>query len=117
MIETGLLASDEDDTDYVLALFKHDGAKYCAMIAVDTDGKGDVICGEYTGASVTDENDIAWSMLTFTDVYTGSNFEIGFAEDEDECLILDQNGNTYKAEYLDADQTIEYFAIAAAFAK
>lgn len=116
MIENGLYSKD-DSAEYVLALFKYDGADYCAMISLGSDNSGDVICGEYAAASETDEDGITWSMLTFDDEYTGKNYEIGFAEADGECYILDQEGTAYEAEYLDADETIEYMAAAVAFAE
>ena len=116
MIDTGLYAKDDAGVEYVLAMFTHDSTPYCAMIAT-TQEDNDVICGTYEAVTQTDENGIDWTLLDFNDVYTGQSYEIGFAEADGECLILDQEGNAYQAEYLSADDTITYFGTAAALAE
>ncbi len=117
MIETGLYATDENNTEYVLSLFTYDDTPYCSMIIVAADGSSDVLCGAYTGATSTDDDNIDWTVLDFTDVYTGKDVEIGFAEPDGACYILDQAGNTYEAKYLDADETVNYMAAAVAVAE
>ena len=114
MIDTGLYAKDEDGAEYVLSLFTYDNTKYCSMIIVAADGSNDVICGAYEAATETDEDGVDWTVLQFEDVYTGTYFQIGFADTENECYFLDQAGNSYTAEYLDADQTITYMGAAVA---
>ena len=117
MIETGLYAIDENNTEYVLSLFTYDDTPYCSMIIVAADGSSDVLCGAYTGATSTDDDNIDWTVLDFTDVYTGEDVEIGFAEPDGACYILDQEGNTYEAKYLDADETVNYMASAVTVAE
>ena len=112
MVDTGLYATGENNEEIVLTLFTKDGTKYCSLMMFEADGSNDVICGEYTAATETDENGIDWTMMTFKDVYTGNDCVIGFAEAEGECYILDLEGNSYEAKYLTADETTTYMAAA-----
>ncbi|MGN0362392.1 MAG: hypothetical protein ACI4ET_06070 [Bilifractor sp.] len=115
MIQTGLYAKDDNGNELVFALFQGpDGNNYVALITVDTDGTGDVICGQYTATQKDSGTDgITWTVLDGTDVYTGNSFSIGCVEGDDgSAAFYDQNGTTYTAEYLDADQTITYFGTA-----
>lgn len=112
MVDTGLYATGENNEEIVLTLFTKDGAKYCSLMMFEADGSNDVICGEYAAATETDEEGIDWTMLTFTDVYTGNACVIGFAEADGECYILDLERNGYVAKYLTADETTTYMAAA-----
>ena len=115
MIQTGLYAKDDSGNELVFAMFQGpDTNNYVALITVDTDGTGDVICGQYTATQQESEEDgVTWTVLDGTDVYTGNSFSIGCVEGNDgSAAFYDQNGTTYTAEYLDADQTITYFGTA-----
>lgn len=115
MIQTGLYAKDDSGNELVFAMFQGpDANNYVALITVDTDGTGDVICGQYTATQQESEEDgVTWTVLDGTDVYTGNSFSIGCVEGDDgSAAFYDQNGTTYTAEYLDADQTITYFGTA-----
>lgn len=115
MIQTGLYAKDDNGNELVFALFQGpDANNYVALITVDTDGTGDVLCGQYTATQKESGDDgITWTVLDGTDVYTGNSFSIGCVEGDDgSAAFYDQNGTTYTAEYLDADQTITYFGTA-----
>ena len=115
MIQTGLYAKDDNGNELVFALFQGpDKKNYVALITVDTDGTGDVLCGQYTATQKESGDDgITWTVLDGTDEYTGNSFSIGCVEGDDgSAAFYDQNGTTYTAEYLDADQTITYFGTA-----
>lgn len=115
MIQTGLYAKDDSGNELVFALFQGpDGNNYVALITVGTDGTGDVLCGQYTATQKESGDDgIAWTVLDGTDEYTGRSFSIGCVEGDDgSAAFYDQNGTTYTAQYLDADQTITYFGSA-----
>ena len=115
MIQTGLYAKDDNGNELVFALFQGpDTNNYVALITVDTDGTGDVLCGQYTATQKESGADgITWTVLDGTDAYTGKSFSIGCVEGDDgSAAFYDQNGTTYTAEYLDADQTITYFGTA-----
>ena len=117
MIQSGLYATDDNGGEYVFSLFTApDGEQFASLFVFDNnESSGDVICGPYTAASETDDNGIAWTMLTVSDVYTGNEFKIGCAEPDDgSCYIFDQNANVYTAKYLSADETIAYMGSAAA---
>lgn len=118
MIQSGLYATDDNGQEFVFSLFTGpDGNNYCSLFQFDNnESSGDVLCGTYTAETQTDDNNIQWTMLSGTDVYTGGTFKIGCAEPDDgSCYIFDQNGNTYTAKYLTADETINYMGTAAAF--
>ena len=116
MIETGVYAISEDDTELVFSMFTApSGTPMASLFVFTADGSGDVICGTYTGDSETDEDGIDWTLLTVSDVYTGEEFEIGFGELGDEVYIIDtEDGTPYEGEYLSADDTIVYMGTAAA---
>jgi hypothetical protein len=115
MIQTGLYAKADSGNELVFAMFQGpDENNYVALITVDADGTGDVLCGQYTATQKESGDDgITWTVLDGTDVYTGRSFSIGCVEGDDgSAAFYDQNGTTYTAEYLDADQTITYFGTA-----
>lgn len=115
MIEAGVYATSEDGTELVFTMFTEpSGTPMASLFVFSPDGQGDVICGTYTAASETDEDDIAWTLLTVSDVYTGEEFEIGFGESDTEVYIFDTAGNPYEGEYLSEDDTITYMGTAAA---
>ena len=50
---------------------------------VPQDGQGDVLCGAYDDSNVTnvtDEDNIDWTEISTTDVYTGDDFSAVFVE-------------------------------------
>ena len=116
MIEVGIYAVDENNTELVFSMFTApSGTPMASLFVFNSDGSGDVICGPFTTDSVTDENGITWSVLTGSDVYTEQTFEIGFAETEDgQVFIMNNAGAVYEGEYLTADETIVYMGTAAA---
>lgn len=116
MIQAGVYAVNEDGTELVFSMFTEpSGTPMASLFVFPTSGEGDVICGTYTADSETDEDGIAWTLLTVTDAYTDGEFEIGFGEsDAGEVYIFDTNGTPYEGEYLSEDDTISYMGVAAA---
>ncbi|MDD6451252.1 MAG: hypothetical protein PUF56_04860 [Lachnospiraceae bacterium] len=115
MIQTGLYAKDDNGNELVFALFRGPDTKiYAALITVDTDGTGDVLCGQYTATQKESGDDgITWTVLDGTNAYTGKSFSIDCVEGDDgSAAFYDQNDTTYTTEYRDADQTIIYFGTA-----
>ena len=114
MIEVGIYAVDEENTQLVFSMFTEpSGTPMASLFVYNPDGSGDVICGPYTNASKTDENGITWTLLTGSDVYTEQTFEIGFAETEDgQVFIMNSAGGVYEGQYLTADETVVYMGTA-----
>lgn len=114
MIQTGVYATDDDGTELVFSMFTDpSGTPMASLFVFLSDGSGDVICGTYSGDSETDEDGITWSILTVSDVYTGSDVTFGFGEAGDQVYILDSE-TAYEGQYLTADETIVYMGTAAA---
>ena len=115
MIEVGIYAVDEENTQLVFSMFTApSGTPMASLFVYNPDGSGTVICGPYTTASKTDENGITWTLFTGTDVYTELTFDIGFAQTEDgQVCILNTEGAVYEGEYLTADETVVYMGTAA----
>lgn len=115
MIQTGIYAVSEEGTELVFSMFNEpSGSSMASLFVFPAAGEGDVICGTYTAESETDEDGIAWTALTVTDAYTGSEYMIGFGELGEQVYILDQQGTAYEGQYLTADDTITYMGTAAA---
>lgn len=115
MIEAGVYAKSEEGTELVFSMFTEpSGTPMASLFVFSADGQGDVICGAYTADSETDDDGIAWTLLTGTDVYTGDEFRIGFGESGEEVYIFDAEGNPYEGQYLSEDDTINYMGAAAA---
>ncbi len=115
MIEAGVYAVSEDGTELVFSMFTEpSGTPMASLFIFSAAGEGDVICGAYTAESETDEDGIAWTLLTVTDAYTDGEFEIGFGESDEEVYIFDTEGTPYEGQYLSADETIDYMGTAAA---
>lgn len=116
MIDAGVYAVDEEQNEIVFSLFTEpSGTPMASMFLYCPDGSGDVICGSYTAETETDEDGMTWTLLTVTDVYTEQEFEIGFAESEnDEVYILNSAGAVYEGQYLTADETVTYMGTAVA---
>lgn len=114
MIQTGVYAVSEDGTELVFSMFTEpSGTPMASLFVFPTTKEGDVICGTYTGESETDEDGITWSLLTVSDVYTGSEVTIGFGELGEDVYILDSE-TAYEGQYLSGDETIVYMGTAAA---
>lgn len=116
MIDAGAYAVADDGTELVLTLFTApDENQYVSLFVFDTDGTGDVLCGIPTSDTYTDEDNIAWTSMEATDVYTETDFTVGFAEGDDgSCYIFDTQGTVYEGTYLSADDTITYMGTAVA---
>lgn len=117
MIQAGVYAQSEEGTELVFSMFNDpSGTPMASLMIVAADGKtGDIICGTYEAESETDEDGIAWTLLTVADVYTDGEFEIGFGEsDAGEVYIFDKDLTPYEGEYLTADETIDYMGVAVA---
>ena len=116
MIQAGVYAVSDDGTELVFSMFTEpSGTPMASLFVFPAEGEGDVICGAYTAETETDEDGIAWTLLSVTDAYTDGEFEIGFGEsDAGEVYIFDQVGNAYEGEYLNEDDTIVYMGTAAA---
>ena len=115
MIQAGVYAVGEDGTELVFSMFTEpSGTPMASLFIFSTDGTGDVICGTYSSESATDEDGIAWTLLTVADAYTDGEFEIGFGESDEEVYIFDVGGTPYEGEYLSEDETIDYMAAAVA---
>lgn len=110
MIDTGVYAVGEDQTELVFSMFTDPwGTPMASLFVFTAEGYGDVICGTYTGETETDEDGIDWTILTVSDVYTGDEFAIGFGESDDEVYIFDtEDGTAYEGQYLSASETIDY---------
>ena len=116
MISAGVYAVDENQNELVFTMFTEpSGTDMASLFVYAPDGTGDVICGEYTAETETDEDNITWTSLDVTDVYTGNVFSIGFAESEDgQVYIIDTTGTVYEGQYLSADDTVVYMGTAVA---
>lgn len=116
MIQTGVYAIDADQNELVFSMFTTpSGTAMASLFIFCPDGTGDVLCGTYSAESEYDENNILWTKLTVSDVYTGNTFNIGFAEaDGGLVYIFDKTGTVYDGQYLTADQTVVYMGTAAA---
>lgn len=116
MISAGVYAVDENQNELVFTMFTEpSGTAMASLFVYAPDGTGDVICGEYTAETETDEDNTTWTALDVTDVYTGNVFSIGFAESEDgQVYIIDTTGTVYEGQYLSADDTVVYMGTAVA---
>ena len=116
MIDAGVYAVDENQNELVFTMFTEpSGTPMASLFVYAPDGTGDVICGVYTADVETDEDNITWTSLDLTDVYTGNEFTIGFAESEDDQVyIIDTTGTVYEGQYLSADDTVVYMGTAVA---
>ena len=87
LVDAKIIAVDDDNTEYVITLFRDpDGYSYVSLMIVPQDGQGDVLCGAYDDSNVTnvtDEDNIDWTEIGTTDVYTGDDFSAVFVEADD----------------------------------
>jgi len=119
LVDAALYAVDDDNTEYVITLFRDpDGYSYVSLMIVPQDGQGDVLCGAYDDSNVTnvtDEDNIDWTEISTTDVYTGDDFSAVFVEaDEGSVAIANSDFSlVMEGQYLTADEAIDYMGAAA----
>ena len=119
LVDAALYAVDDDNTEYVITLFRDpDGYSYVSLMIVPQDGQGDVLCGAYDDSNVTnvtDEDNIDWTEISTTDVYTGDEFSAVFVEADDGSVAIANSDFSLvmEGQYLTADEAIAYMGAAA----
>ena len=119
LVDAALYAVDDDNTEYVITLFRDpDGYSYVSLMIVPQDGQGDVLCGAYDDSNVTnvtDEDNIDWTEISTTDVYTGDDFSAVFVEADDGSVAIANSDFSLvmDCQYLTADDAIAYMGAAA----
>ena len=119
LVDAALYAVDDDNTEYVITLFRDpDGYSYVSLMTVPQDGQGDVLCGAYDDSNVTnvtDEDNIDWTEISTTDVYTGDDFSAVFVEADDGSVAIANSDFSLvmEGQYLTADEAIAYMGAAA----
>ena len=119
LVDAALYAVDDDNTEYVITLFRDpDGYSYVSLMIVPQDGQGDVLCGAYDDSNVTnvtDEDNIDWTEISTTDVYTGDDFSAVFVEADDGSVAIANSDFSLVMEglYLTADEAIAYMGATA----
>ena len=119
LVDAALYAVDDDITEYVITLFRDpDGYSYVSLMIVPQDGQGDVLCGAYDDSNVTnvtDEDNIDWTEISTTDVYTGDDFSAVFVEADDGSVAIANSDFSLvmEGQYLTADEAIAYMGAAA----
>ena len=119
LVDAALYAVDNDNTEYVITLFRDpDGYSYVSLMIVPQDGQGDVLCGAYDDSNVTnvpDEDNIDWTEISTTDVYTGDDFSAVFVEADDGSVAIANSDFSLvmEGQYLTADEAIDYMGAAA----
>lgn len=119
LVDAALYAVDDDNTEYVITLFRDpDGYSYVSLMIVPQDGQGDVLCGAYDDSNVTnvtDEDNIDWTEISTTDVYTGDDFSAAFVEADDGSVAIANSDFSLvmEGQYLTADEAIAYMGAAA----
>ena len=119
LVDAALYAVDDDNTEYVITLFRDpDGYSYVSLMIVPQDGQGDVLCGAYDDSNVTnvtDEDNIDWTEISTTDVYTGDDFSAVFVEAVDGSIAIANSDFSLvmEGQYLTADEAIAYMGAAA----
>ena len=117
LVDAALYAVDDDNTEYVITLFRDpDGYSYVSLMIVPQDGQGD--CGAYDDSNVTnvtDEDNIDWTEISTTDVYTGDDFSAVFVEADDGSVAIANSDFSLvmEGQYLTADEAIAYMGAAA----
>ena len=112
LVDAALYAVDDDNTEYVITLFRDpDGYSYVSLMIVPQDGQGDVLCGAYDDSNVTnvtDEDNIDWTEISTTDVYTGDDFSAVFVEADDGSVAIANSDFSLvmEGQYLTADEEI-----------
>ena len=121
LVDAALYAVDDDNTEYVITLFRDpDGYSYVSLMMVPQDGQGDVLCGAYDDSNVTnitDDDNIDWTEISTTDVYTGDNFSAVFVEADDGSVAIANSDFSLvmEGQYLTADEAIAYMGAAATY--
>lgn len=119
LVDAALYAVDDDNTEYVITLFRDpDEYSYVSLMIVPQDGQGDVLCGAYDDSNVTnvtDEDNIDWTEISTTDVYTGDDFSAVFVEADDGSVAIANSDFSLvmEGQYLTADEAIDYMGAAA----
>ena len=119
LVDAALYAVDDDNTEYVITLLRDpDGYSYVSLMIVPQDGQGDVLCGAYDDSNVTnvtDEDNIDWTEISTTDVYTGDDFSAVFVEADDGSVAIANSDFSLvmEGQYLTADEAIDYMGAAA----
>ena len=119
LVDAALYAVDDDNTEYVITLFRDpDGYSYVSLMIVPQDGQGDVLCGAYDDSNVTnvtDEDNIDWTEISTTDVYTGDDFSAVFVEADDGSVAIANSDFSLvmEGQYLRAEEAIDYMGAAA----
>lgn len=119
LVDAALYAVDDDNTEYVITLFRDpDGYSYVSLMIVPQDGQEDVLCGAYDDSNVTnvtDEDNIDWTEISTTDVYTGDDFSAVFVEADDGSVAIANSDFSLvmEGQYLTADEAIDYMGAAA----
>ena len=119
LVDAALYAVDDDNTEYVITLFRDpNGYSYVSLMIVPQDGQGDVLCGAYDDSNVTnvtDEDNIDWTEISTTDVYTGDDFSAVFVEADDGSVAIANSDFSLvmEGQYLTADEAIDYMGAAA----
>ena len=119
LVDAALYAVDDDSTEYVITLFRDpDGYSYVSLMIVPQDGQGDVLCGAYDDSNVTnitDEDNIDWTEISTTDVYTVDDFSAVFVEADDGSVAIANSDFSLvmEGQYLTADEAIAYMGAAA----
>ena len=119
LVDAALYAVDDDNTEYVITLFRDpDGYSYVSLMIVPQDGQADVLCGAYDDSNVTnvtDEDNIDWTEISTTDVYTGDDFSAVFVEADDGSVAIANSDFSLvmEGQYLTADEAIAYMGAAA----
>ena len=119
LVDAALSSGDDDNTEYVITLFRDpDGYSYVSLMIVPQDGQGDVLCGAYDDSNVTnvtDEDNIDWTEISTTDVYTGDDFSAVFVEADDGSVAIANSDFSLvmEGQYLTADEAIDYMGAAA----
>lgn len=119
LVDAALYTVDDDSTEYVITLFRDpDGYSYVSLMIVPQDGQGDVLCGAYDDSNVTnitDEDNIDWTEISTTDVYTGDDFSAVFVEADDGSVAIANSDFSLvmEGQYLTADEAIAYMGAAA----
>lgn len=119
LVDAALYAVDDDNTEYVITLFRDpDGYSYVSLMIVPQDGQGDVLCGAYDDSNVTnvtDDDNIDWTEISTTDVYTGDDFSAVFVEADDGSVAIANSDFSLvmEGQYLTADEAIAYMGAVA----
>lgn len=121
LVDAAIYAVDDSNTEYVITLFRDpDGYSYVSLMSVQEDGTGDVLCGPFDDSNVsnyTDEDNVDWTEISTTDVYTGDDFTAIFVEGDDGSVAVANSDFSVvmEGQYLTADEAIDYMGAAATY--